>query len=43
MIIQPVRRAPLENPGKVAMVLIEVQTGSYLGGDVYAVLMWRSC
>jgi len=25
------------------MVLIEVQTGSYLGGDVYAVLMWRSC
>jgi mannose-1-phosphate guanylyltransferase/mannose-1-phosphate guanylyltransferase/mannose-6-phosphate isomerase len=23
----------LENPGKVAMVLIEVQTGSYLGED----------
>ena len=33
----------MENPGKVPMVLIEVQTGSYLGedniiryGDVYA-------
>ena len=33
----------LENPGKVPMVLIEVQTGSYLGeddivryGDIYA-------
>jgi hypothetical protein len=23
----------LENPGKVAVVLIEVQTGSYLGED----------
>jgi mannose-6-phosphate isomerase-like protein (cupin superfamily) len=23
----------LENPGKVPMVLIEVQTGSYLGED----------
>lgn len=23
----------MENPGKVAMVLIEVQTGSYLGED----------
>ena len=23
----------LENPGKVSMVLIEVQTGSYLGED----------
>ncbi len=26
-------RHRLENPGKVAMVLIELQTGSYLGED----------
>ncbi|MBC7155794.1 MAG: cupin domain-containing protein, partial [Rhodobacteraceae bacterium] len=26
-------RHRLENPGKVAMVLIEVQTGAYLGED----------
>ena len=26
----------MENPGKVPMALIEIQTGSYVGADVYA-------
>ena len=29
----------MENPGKVPMVLIEVQTGTYLSYDSYVILL----